>query len=67
MARVHYGKVPNYPRKATTLDLSWLELPTLRGFWVSAVLYGLWQWEISRFLIIFLAIAGLQAFLERRK
>jgi hypothetical protein len=48
------------------ISVGW-NCPLCAGFWVSAVLYGLWQWEISRFLIIFLAIAGLQAFLERRK
>ena len=41
--------------------------PLCTGFHVAWMLYALWQWESIRFLIIFLAIAGLQAFLERRK
>lgn len=41
--------------------------PLCVGVYLSAAFYALWQWEFIRFFIIFLAIAGLQCFLERRK
>jgi hypothetical protein len=40
--------------------------PLCVGFYMSFAILGLWQWELARWVIIALAVAGLQVFMQKQ-